>query len=140
MRCHEISPKAATSIDAGPPPIRLIAVPIRCTCIAPVSKSRYEYSSALVIVKINGMIIEDADIRVLNYEEDGREVAVEFTATIPVFADGIMPAIELARLPKIEFKGWVNGLAHTLNIAVIGEVVMMTPIRGKLFSLVGADR
>lgn len=139
MRIHEIAAEDAISIDTVSPAIRLIAVPIHCTCIAPVAVNRYEFDSSVVLVKINGMVIGDADIHVQNYEEGGREAAVEFTGTVPIFAEGIMPAIELARLPRIEFLGWVNGLAHTLKIRVIGEVVMMTPIRGKLFSLVGAD-
>lgn len=138
MRIHEIAAEDAISIDAVPPAIRLIAVPVRCTCVAPVAVNRYDFDSSVVWVKVNGMVIGDADIRVLRYVEDGREVAVEFTGTVPVFAEGIIPAIELAKLPRIEFVGWVSGLAHTMNIRIENEVVMLTPQGGRIFSLVGA--
>lgn len=140
MRIHEIAAEDAKSIDTVPPAIRLIAVPIHCTCVAPVAPNRYDFDSSVVFVKVNGMVIGDADIRVLRYEEDGREAAVEFTGTVPVFAEGIIPAIKLAKLPRIEFVGWVSGLAHTMNIRVEDEVVMMTPLGGKIISLVGAMR
>lgn len=137
MREHQISPKTAKSIER---PMRLIAVPIHCECIAPVHQGRYHHLTDVLVVRINGLLIEDATIRVIGYVEDRRYAKVEFTGTVAVFARGIDPALAAARLPQIEFAGWVEGQARELRIEIAGEVVVMTPLGGKVYSLVGADR
>lgn len=136
MRAHQISAKAATSIQ---PKTCLVGVPIRCRCIAPVRQDRYQHHDVPVRVRVNGLLIEDAEIDVIGYVEGGRYVQVEFTGTFAVFAPGILPAVEAAKLPDIRFEGWVEGQARELKIDIMGEVVMLTPVAGKIFSLVGAD-
>lgn len=137
MRAHQISPQDAKSIRR---PLRLIAVPIHCECIAPVREDRYQHFTNTLAVRINGLLIEDARISVVGYVEGGRYAKVEFCGTVVVFATGIEPAIAAARLPQIEFSGWVEGQARELKIKIADEVVMLTPMGGKVFSLVGADR
>lgn len=137
MRARQISPKAAKSVES---PLRLIAVPIRCECIAPVREDRYQHFTNTLAVRINGLLIENATTRVIGYVEDGRYAKVEFSGTLAIFATGIEPAIAAARLPQIEFAGWVEGQARELRIEIVGEVVMLTPVDGKVYSLVGADR
>mgnify|MGYP001806771004 CR=1 FL=1 len=137
MRARQISPKAAKSVES---PLRLIAVPIRCHCIAPVREDRYQHFTNTLAVRINGLVIENAVIKVLSYLENGRYAKVEFSGTLAIFATGIEPAIAAARLPQIEFAGWVEGQARELQIEIVGEVVMMTPVDGRLYSLIGADR
>lgn len=136
MRAHQISAKAATSIQ---PKTCLVGVPIRCRCIAPVRQDRYQHHTLPVRVTVNGLLIEDAEIDVIGYVEGGRYVQVEFTGTIAVFAPGLLPAVEAAKLPDIKFSGWVEGLARELKIDITGEVVMMTPVAGKMFSVVGVE-
>lgn len=136
MRAHQLSAKSATSIQ---PKSCLVGVPIRCRCIAPARSDRYQHHTIPVRVRVNGLLIEDAEIDVIGYLEGGRYVQVEFTGTIAVFAPGILPAVESAKLPDIRFEGWVEGQARELKIDIMGEVVMLTPVAGKIFSLVGAD-
>lgn len=137
MRARQITPKTAKSVES---PLRLIAVPIHCHCIAPVRQGRYEHFTNTLAVRINGLLIENAVIKVMTYLENGRYAKVEFSGTVVVFATGIEPAVEAARLPQINFSGWVEGQARELQIEIAGEVVMMTPVGGKAFSLIGADR
>lgn len=137
MRAHQISAKTASSIQ---PTTCLVGVPIRCQCIAPVRGDRYRHHTVPVRVRVNGLLIEDAQISIDSYVEGGRYAKIEFTGTIAVFAPGILPAIEAAKLPDIRFEGWIEGLARELKIDITGEIVMMTPVAGKIFSLVGADR
>lgn len=137
MRAYQITPKTAKSVES---PLRLIAVPIRCHCIAPVREDRYQHFTNTLAVRINGLVIENAVIKVLSYLENGRYAKVEFSGTLAIFATGIEPAIAAARLPQIEFIGWIDGQARELQIEIIGEVVMATPVDGKVYSLVGANR
>lgn len=137
MRAHPLSHPQSTS---SPPKPRLVGAPIRCQCIAPVRPDRYQHHTVPIRVRVNGLLIEDAKIDVIAYVEGGRYVQVEFTGTIAVFAPGILPAVEAAKLPDIRFSGWVEGQARELKIDITGEVVMMTPVAGKIFSLVGVDR
>lgn len=137
MRAHQLSAHIAKSIQ---PKSCLVGVPIRCRCIAPVRADRYQHHTVPVRVRVNGLLIEDAEIEVIAYVEGGRYVQVEFTGTIAVFAPGILPAVEAAKLPDIRFQGWVEGLGRELKIDITGEVVMITPVAGKIFSLIGADR
>jgi len=137
MRAHQIFPQAAKSIER---PLRLIAVPIRCECIAPVRQDRYQHFTNTLAVRINGLLIEDARINVVGYVEGGRYAKVEFSGTVVVFATGFEPAVEAARLPDIDFEGWIEGQGRELNIKIAGEVVMLTPQNGKVFSLVIAER
>lgn len=135
MRIHQLS---AENAKPTPPKNHMVGVPIRCRCIAPVRQDRYRHHTVPVRVTVNGLRIEDAEIEVISYLEGGRYVQVEFSGTIAVFAPGILPAIQAARLPNIQFHGWVEGQARELKIDITGEVVMMTPVAGKIFSLVGA--
>lgn len=137
MRAHQISAKTATSIQ---PKTCLVGVPIRCRCIAPVRQDRYQHHTVPVRVRVNGLLIEDAQISIDSYLEGGRYAKIEFTGTLAIFAPGIMPAIQAAKLPDIRFSGWVEGQARELKIDIAGKVVMMTPVAGKIFSMVGADR
>ncbi|OAN44615.1 hypothetical protein A6A05_17425 [Magnetospirillum moscoviense] len=89
-------------------------------------------------MRVNGLLIGDAEINVICYMEDGRYAQVVFTGTVAIFSTGILPAIEAARLPEIEFSGWVQGLARELKVEIAGEVVMLTPLGGKIFSLIGS--
>ncbi|MBR9972684.1 hypothetical protein [Magnetospirillum sulfuroxidans] len=118
----------------------MVGVPIRCQCIAPVRQDRYQHHTVPVRVTVNGLLIADAEIEVIGYIEGGRYVQVEFSGTIAIFAPAILPAIQAARLPDIRFEGWVEGQARELKIDIAGKVVMMTPVAGQIFSLVGADR
>lgn len=134
MRAHQLSLNDAKSVER---PLRLIAVPIRCRCLVPVAEGRDRHFNELS-VRVNGLLIEDAAIEVTGYVEDGRYAQVEFVGTIAVFAVGLEPAIEAARLPQINFAGWLEGQARELQIYIVSEVVMMTPVGGKVFSLIGA--
>lgn len=136
MRAHQLSAENAKSVKSQN---HMVGVPIRCRCIAPVRENRYQHHTVPVRVTVNGLMIEDAEIDVIGYVEGGRYVQIEFTGTIAIFAPGILPAIEAAKLPEIIFSGWVEGRARELKIDIMGEVVMMTPVAGKIFSLVGAD-
>lgn len=136
MRTHHISPRDAKSVER---PLRLVLVPIRCTCIAPVAEDRYQHFTDKLDVRVNGLLIEDSEIVVTGYVEGGRYAQVEFSGTIAVFGNGLMPAIDVARVPEIKFSGWVQGQARELNVTIVGEVVM-APSGGKVYSLVGADR
>jgi hypothetical protein len=135
MRARQLSPENAKSIHPKP---RLVGIPVRCRCIAPVKADRYRHFTNRIIVRVNGLLIEDAQVTVESYVESGRYAQVEFSGTIAVFAAGIDPAIEAARLPDIRFEGWVEGQAREMKIEIAGEVVMVTPVGGKIFSLVGA--
>lgn len=106
MRAHQISPENAKSIG---PKTCLLGVPIRCRCIAPVREDRYQHHTVPVRVTVNGLLIEDAEIDVISYVENDRYAKIEFTGTIAIFAPGILPAVEAAKLPDIKFSGWVEG-------------------------------
>lgn len=136
MRAHQLSPENATSVR---PKVGLVGIPIRCRCIAPVKPDRYRHFTRHIVVRVNGLVIEDAQVSVEAYVENGRYATVEFSGTIAVFAAGILPAIQAARLPDIRLEGWVEGQAREIKIDIVGEVVMVTPISGKIFSLVGMD-
>lgn len=135
MRAHQLSPQDAESVE---PAIRMVAVPIRCQCLVPVAKDRYQHFSTKLQVRVNGLLIENAEIDVLRYVEGGRYAIVRFSGTIAIFSTGILPAIEAARLPHIEFSGWLEGGARELKVEIAGDAVMVTPVGGKIFSLVAA--
>lgn len=133
MRAHQLA-----NIDTSRP-LQMFGVPIRCCCTAPAKKDRYEHFTNRLSIRVNGLLIEDATSNVLGYVEGGRYVRVEFTGTIAVFARGLEEAAKLAKLPQVEFvDGWIEGLGHSLQVSIEGEVVMMQPKNGKAFSLVGA--
>lgn len=117
VRAHQISPENAKSVER---PLRLIAVPIRCRCTVPVRNDRCQSNDKLA-VKVNGLLIENATIRVRWYHiEDGPSVDVEFSGTIAVFARTEMGTVEAARLSQIEFVGGsVVGRAYDLHIDVM---------------------
>lgn len=140
MRAHQISPESAKSVE---PRLHLIAVPIRCRCVAPIRQDRCQRFSDAQAVEVNGLRIEDATIKVTAYYiEDGGHVDVEFSGTIAVFAQNLLDAIEQARQPQIEFiDGWVKGIAQHLRIDIVGEIVMAPGAAGgRVFTMVGADR
>lgn len=118
MRAHQISPENAKSVKC---PLRLMAVPIRCRCTVPVRNDHCQRRDDNLAVKVNGLRIEDATIRVKWYHiEDGPSVDVEFTGTIAVFTRTEMGVVEAARLSQIEFVGGsVVGRAYDLHIDVM---------------------
>lgn len=131
MRANQLSHHSAK--------LRLVTVPVRCRCIAPVAAEPYVHRSDKLLVRVNGLLAQDAVIEVINYTADRHHVVVEFAACIPVYAHGLSDGVERARLISVEFSGWVEGEARDVSVSIIGEVLLSNP-GGKVFSLVGADR
>lgn len=129
----------ATQLSQQPAKLKLVAVPVRCRCIAPVAAEPYVHRSDKVAVRVNGLLAQDAVIEVVNYTADRRHVVVEFAACIPLYALNLADGVERARSVTVEFEGWVEGEGRDVTVSIIGEVLLATP-GGKVFSLVGADR
>ena len=94
MRVHHLTEQNSEPSEHA---IRLVAVPIRCRCLVPVAKDRYEHFTSKLFVRVNGLLIEDAEIDVICYLKDGRYAQVAFTGTIAVFSTARrlrMPGIE----------------------------------------------
>lgn len=133
MRAHQLANSDTSR------PLQMFGVPICCCCTAPAKKDRYEHFTNHLSIRVNGLLIEDAVSSVLGYVEGGRYVRVEFTGTIAVFARGLEDAAKVAKLPQVEFvDGWIEGLGHSLQVSIEGDIVMMRPLNGKNYSLAGA--
>lgn len=107
-------------------------IPINCICIAPLMKNRYTYFRNFLGIKVNGMIIGDAEAHGVNYTPDGKEAVVEFTGSIPVFAANAKEAVRKVMDSEVEVFGWVNGFAHDVNIVVKGPLTLVNPLSGTL--------
>lgn len=60
MRAHQISPKTAKSVES---PMRLIAVPIRCHCIAPGDNGAGRVAPGNIIPRRPRIRVVIADLR-----------------------------------------------------------------------------
>lgn len=127
MRATQLFPRSQYEPE---PTIRIVIIPVRCRCVAPPMKNRYTHYRDFLGIKMNGMVIGDADARAVTYIEGGREVMVEFTGSVPVFAATVKEAIRKVQESEVEVFGWVNGPAHDLEIDVVGPLTLVNPATG----------
>ncbi len=128
MRAAQLFPRTHYHPDQT---IYVAVIPVRCRCVAPVMKNRYTHFRNLLGVKVNGLLIGDAEARAVTYT-DGYEAVVEFTGSVVVFAAKVTEALRNLKRAEVEVFGWVNGFAHDVEIDAIGEVNLVNALDGNL--------
>lgn len=129
MRATQLFPGCHYDADQS---IFVVVIPIHCACIAPLMKNRYTHYRDFLGVKVNGMIIGDAEAHAVNYTPDGNEAVIEFTCSVPIYAANAEEAVRKIADAEVEVFGWVNGKAHDVDISVHGPLTLVSPQTGTL--------